>query len=83
MRPQSSRRASSARRCPETAVVLARDAEPNPSAIESAIRGWIVPVLVKEFLAEHGCCFAESEVKTSESTSKPMGKEDVADRHIN
>jgi hypothetical protein len=59
-------------------VVIAPAAR-DTASIDSAIRGWIVPVLVKEFLAENVRHSTGTETKDNKPTTKPMGKEDVAD----
>lgn len=67
---------------PREALLRIAAATRDTASIESAIKGWIVPLLVKEFLAEQTCRFVETKVKNSDSTTKAVGMEDVASRHI-
>jgi hypothetical protein len=80
MKRKNSRKGSPRRR--REALVRIAAAAPDTASIESAIKGWIVPLLVKEFLVERGCCATEAEAKCGNPTSEPAGMEDVARRHI-
>ena len=80
MKPKTSGKGSPARRRREVSVVIAPGARDTVS-IDSAIRGWIVPLLVKEFLAEHQR-YAKIEATCDKRTTTAVGMEDVASRHI-
>jgi hypothetical protein len=77
MNRKRNKKATSSPRRPEVSVVIA-PAVRDIDSINSAIKGWIVPLLVKEFLAEHGCRSAETEANSGKPTTKAIGMEDVA-----
>ncbi len=83
MRPKTSKKVPSSERRPKVSLVIAPNAERDMASVKSAIKGWIVPLLVREFLAEQRSLSTETEVSKDEATTKPMGKEDVASSHIN
>jgi hypothetical protein len=61
-------------RHPQTSLVVA-SVQPDHEAVRSVIREWLVPLLVKEFLAEQqAVCDSVSQLK-QESTFKPLGEE--------
>jgi hypothetical protein len=78
---KTSRKPSSTRRYREATVVIAPAAR-DISSTESVLREWVVPLLVRDFLAEHRC-LAETEANCAKRTFRPVGMEDVADGHIN
>lgn len=80
MKRKISGKPSPARRRREVVIVIAPAAR-DIASIDSAIRGWIVPLLVKEFLAEHQR-YAKIQATRDKRTTKAVGMEDVASRHI-
>lgn len=80
MNRKAKRKTSAARRRPKVSVVFA-SATRDAASINSAIKGWIVPLLVKEFLAEQRCS-AEVEADCDDATFKAVGMEDVVTSHI-
>jgi hypothetical protein len=69
-------------RKPQTAVLVG-SGEREMGLISSAIREWIVPVLVGEFLAEHPILTSPSKVISEKRTTKPLGKEGAGPTCIN
>ncbi len=57
--------------------------KPDPESLRSAIRTWIVPLLVRQFIEEHGPAVNPTEVKFDERTTKPLGKEGAGANRIN
>ena len=71
----------SIRRRQELSVVIPPSGRDAPS-IDSAVKEWIVPLLVKEFLREQEARSAETEVKPDDPTTEPLGKEGAAINRI-
>ena len=69
-------------RKPQTAI-LVESGERDIGLISSAIREWIVPVLVREFLAEHPISASPSKVISEKRTTKPLGKKGAGPTRIN
>ncbi len=69
-------------RKPQTAVLVG-SGEPDIGLISSVIREWIVPALVREFLAEHPIPASPSKVISEKRTTKPLGKEGAGLTRIN
>jgi hypothetical protein len=67
---------------PQTAVLVG-SGERDMGLIYSAIREWIVPALVREFLAEHPIPTSPSTVISEKRTTKPLGKEGAGPTRIN
>jgi len=54
--------------------LIIRAGHQDRTCIASAIRGWVVPLLVRQFLSEHNAP-TKTEVKSDNPTSKSLGKE--------
>jgi hypothetical protein len=67
---------------PQT-VILVESGKRDIGLISSAIREWIVPVLVREFLAEHPLSASPTQVISAKRTTKPLGKEGAGPTRIN
>ncbi len=57
--------------------------KPDPESLQSAIRTWIVPLLVRQFMEEHGPAANPTEVNFDERTTKPLGREGAGANRIN
>ncbi|MGC1784735.1 MAG: hypothetical protein WA708_19620 [Acidobacteriaceae bacterium] len=64
-------------------VVRVGNGERDMELISSAMRDWIIPALVREFLAEHPILTSPNKVISDKRTSKPRGKEGAGPTRIN
>jgi len=69
---------SSARRRKEVSVVIAPATGRDPALIDSTIREWIVPLLVRNFLAEHPIAVSANEANSNNSTTGMHDEEGAA-----
>lgn len=55
----------------------------DPESLRSAVRTWIVPLLVRQFMNEQGFTATATEVDPPISAMKPLGKEDAGVNRVN
>jgi hypothetical protein len=61
--------------CLETELVM-KCGQPDPDAVRSVIREWIVPLLVRDFLAEQEALRGPISQLTQKPTTEPIGRKE-------
>jgi len=67
---------------PQTGAVLGCG-KPDRALLSSAIREWIVPLLVRDFLAEHRIAVHATEANSNKPTSGVLGEEGAGSIRMN